>query len=296
MKKVLVISDKRSGHESQSIAFCKLMGYEYTVLEIEFACKFLKFLSYLLDFLKIYLPIFSKKKMSLTGFDIVISCGSGTYYANKFYAKKLEIKNIALMLPKGFRNDFSLVFNTFHDKSGEENVINLPVNLNFIDNKIYYTPKGKAIGFLIGGDNKIFKMDADIIRVIKELKSRFSDYEIMLTTSNRTPKNIVKELEKEGFKYFIDPCKNPINPIGNFMQSCEFVFITQDSVSMVSEAVCTPGASVVILELSNNKDSKFDLFINNLKRLGLVQIYTKNCELKITKKLNLKEILQEIKL
>lgn len=63
--------------------------------------------------------------------------------------------------------------------------------------------------------------------------------------------------------------KNTINPISDFLSGHEFVFITIDSVSMISEAVCNFSANIAILPLSmKRKENKFDRFIKNLQKGG----------------------------
>lgn len=291
----LILSDKRAGHESQSIAFCKIKNANYEIINIKFKFKILKLLSYLLDFFKIYIPIFLYEKPKYKEFDFVISAGSTTYYANKFFAKKFSLKNIALMMPKGFRKDFDYIFATQNDvKNNLKNVIILPVNLNFLETKEFHTPKTKAISFIIGGDNKIFKFTPKILGVIDEIMTKFKGYEFLLTTSPRTPKWLENELKKRDFNFKVIFSENKINPIYDFVTKSEFVFITRDSVSMISEAVCAGKSSVCILPLKKNKSSKFDEFLLNLEKLNLVQIYKPNISLKKTKKLNLKELIKDI--
>ena len=94
--KALIISDKRLGHESQSVALCKLKNFDYEIINVKFKFKILKLFSYVLDFLKIYIPIFMYEKPKNDKFDFIVSAGSTTYYANKFFAKKFKSKNSRL--------------------------------------------------------------------------------------------------------------------------------------------------------------------------------------------------------
>ncbi|WP_170000142.1 ELM1/GtrOC1 family putative glycosyltransferase [Campylobacter sp. RM9328] len=293
--RALIISDARAGHESQSVAFCELKGYKFEILRIKFSYKWLKFLSYLLDFLRIYLPIFNYSSLKFQNFDIVVSAGSTTYYANKYFARKFKAKNVALMAPKGFRNDFDIVFCTHHDNFHAKNATILPVNLNYLKPTNYYTPQKKAIGFIIGGSNKSFVMSEEIVKTIKEIRAKFSDHEALITTSPRTPKEIECVLKKENFNFFVSYLEDKINPIYDFLKHCKYVFITIDSVSMISEAVCNLNANVVILELERKDEhNKFDDFIQNLKDKKLVEIYQKNEVFAKTEKINLAKILKEI--
>lgn len=297
--KALILSDDRKGHESQSVAFCELKNLEFEICKISYKNKFLKFLSYIFDFLNLKFKIFKCENMDFNKFDFFVGAGSTTYYALKFLAKKYNKKSVALMYPKGFKNDFDLVISTFHDEiKNEKNVIKLLVNLNLSMPKSFYKPAKKAIGFVIGGENSVFKMDNEILKIISEIKSKFENYEFLLTTSPRTPKMIESKLDNERFDFKVIYSKNKINPIGDFLQICEFVFISIDSVSMISEAVCNGTANVVILPLprKTQKENKFDKFINLLEKNENLQIYSNICDFKKTKKINLRLNLEEIKL
>lgn len=289
--RVLIISDKRAGHESQSVAFCKLKNYEYDIVGVKFSIKALKIASYILDFFKIYISIFKCEKPLVNKYDFVVSAGSSTYYANKYFSKKFMCKNIALMMPKGFKKDFTHIFATKNDTKKELlNLTTMPVNLNFLESTNFYNPQKKTISFIIGGDNKIFTINHDILNNIDKIMAKFSDYEYMITTSPRTPKWLENELKKRNFNFAVWFSENKINPIYDFVTKSEFVFITQDSISMISEAVCNGSASVGILELDSKKQSKFHKFIDTLIKDNLV---FKDMPIK-TKKLNLKEILDGI--
>lgn len=61
----------------------------------------------------------------------------------------------------------------------------------------------------------------------------------------------------------------------DFLEKSEFVFITQDSTTMISQSVCSGVANVYILELKSKSKSKFHAFLDNLQKLGLVRVYKK---------------------
>ena len=122
---ILIISDKKRGHLNQSIAFCKLLNAKYDIKEVEYKSKLFKIFSYLFDLLNIYTPFLYKKFFEIDKkYDLVISAGSTTYYANKIIAKKYNIKNIALMYPKGYKLDFYKIFAQSHDNFKIKNNIN----------------------------------------------------------------------------------------------------------------------------------------------------------------------------
>ncbi|WP_024954292.1 ELM1/GtrOC1 family putative glycosyltransferase [Sulfurospirillum arcachonense] len=267
--KILILSDKKAGHVNQSIAFAKLKNLEYNILEVD---NNLKILTYLLDFFGIYINLFDLKAKN-NNYQAIVSAGSATYYANKYLAKKLNIKSIAIMLPSSFRySDFDCILACSHDNPPKEkNIIELPINLSISEPKGYIKHKDqKALGIIVGGSNNIFEMKKEEIK--KELDSIFKKYPNHLkyiTTSRRTPSQIDTLLENYDFDYSVIYSKNPsINPIPDFLHVCEELFITIDSTSMLSEAKANSNASLHVINLQANKqDTKYHKLANIVQNI-----------------------------
>ena len=257
--RVLILSDAKTGHLNQSKAFAKLKGLEHDILELP---KRAKWVTYMLDFLHIYINLFSLH-VEPKRYKAIVSTGSYTYYANKYLSKKLGIKSIAIMLPKGFRySSFDYIIASNHDNPPNlKNIISIPLNLSVSEPKGYIKKDQKdAIGIIIGGNNSIFTMNREIIqRYLDEIFKKFPNHLKYITTSRRTPKEIDELLENYKFDYKIIYSKNPdINPIPDFLEVCSKLFITIDSTSMLSEARANSDASIEIIELkSKRKDTKF---------------------------------------
>ncbi|CZE49091.1 ELM1/GtrOC1 family putative glycosyltransferase [Campylobacter geochelonis] len=298
LKNALILSDGRKGHESQSIAFCKYFECEYEILRVSYANKFLKTLSYVLAFLGIWIKIFKSKELDENSkFDFIVSAGSTTYYPLKYFSCKFNAKSVAMMSPSGYKTGFDIVFAMEHDaKNAPKNAILIPINLTCLEEKHYFSPTKKAIGIVIGGDSKHYKMDErEIKNTILELKNSFKEYEILITTSPRTPKNVEEFLKQEEFDFKVIYSQKQINPIYDFLTTCEYIFITSDSTSMISEAVSFGKASVQVLKLkSKEKNTKFDRFLENLENLGLIHIYDKS--VKKTAKFDIKQTIKRLSL
>lgn len=296
-KKILIISDKRAGHENQSIAFCNILNYEFEILHVKYKYKFFKIFSYIFDFLNIYTDklFVCEEKLLSQDYEYILTCGSSTYYAGKYFSKKTGSKLIALMYPKGFKNNFYHIFASFHDEPKQsDNLTILPINISYLVPKNIYSPKRKAVGIVIGGDNASFKINKN--RIEKELlsiKEQFVDYEIAITSSPRTSKEVEGIIEKMNFDYEVIYSKNKINPISDFLYKCEYVFLTDDSTSMISEAVCSGRAFVEIIRLNTNmKVSKYSLFVENIVHLKAAHFYNGRVG-KNNKKIDLKDTIQK---
>ncbi|WP_419769414.1 MAG: ELM1/GtrOC1 family putative glycosyltransferase [Candidatus Marinarcus sp.] len=271
--KVLILSDTKAGHLNQSLAFCKLKNLSYDIISLESVSKFKKVLSYVLDFLHIYINLFGLKAENKK-YKAIISTGSNTYYMNKYLAKMFKIKSIAIMLPKGFRySDFDYIIAQEHDFPPKEaNIITMPLNLSF-STPLGYVKKTqqKAVGIIIGGNNAIFSMDVDNIKLaLDEINEKFPEHLKYITTSRRTPKEVEELIEKYHFDYEVIFSKNiSINPIPDFIEVCDELYITIDSTSMLSEAKANSNANIHIIKLESKKEHtkyhKLASIIENIK-------------------------------
>lgn len=281
MSKALIFSDGKKGHLNQSIAFCSYIGKDYDIVEVRFKNRFLKILSYLFDRIGLYtMSIFD---MSMNPrftheddeFCLAVCAGSSTYYASKVIAKELELKTIAMMLPSGYRYDFDIIFAQTHDNPPKrKNIIEIPANFSYIQPSNIYKPKKQSIGIVIGGNNSYLQMDKDKLKSqLDFIKEQFKDFEIAITTSPRTPKEIEDFVKSYKFDYEVIYSENPINPIPDFLSYCDIVFITSDSTSMISESISFGKANIVILPLISKKENKFNSFISKLENDGYLHIF-----------------------
>ena len=277
---LLILSDKRAGHENQSLAFAKHLGLPYELIHVSYAYRIIKLLSYLLDYLGLHVKIFHAPTPSQTTYEYIVATGSSTYYPAKYFAKRFHAKTVALMLPKNYRNDFDKVFVMEHDVTSlADNMITLPVNICYAEPKGVYIPSKQAIGIIIGGDNKTFKMNpAHIKQTLKAIKQAFQNYEIAITTSPRTPKEVERMIEAFAFDYTVIYSKNKTNPIADFLFTCKHVFITEDSTSMISEAACfgTAGIEIITLETTDT-NNKYRRFVTTLAAQNYVHLYEGTC-------------------
>lgn len=266
--KILILSDGKTGHENQSIAFAKLKNLDYEVVNINNNSKTL---TYLLGFFGIYINLFNLHVKD-NNFHAVVSAGSSTYYANIYLAKKLNIKSIAIMLPRGFRyKDFDYILANSHDNPPKrENLIELPINLSFSESKgILKREKLKSLGIIIGGSNSVFQMDVNIINnKLYEIFTNYPNHLKYLTTSRRTQKGVDAVLKKYNFDYkVIYSQDSSINPIPDFLEVCDHLFITIDSTSMLSEAKANSDAALHIIDLpSKKKNTKYHKLANSINK------------------------------
>lgn len=236
------------------------------------------------------------RNLNFADFDLFVGAGSTSYYALKFYARRYAKPSVALMYPKGYRKDFSVIIAGAHDRpKPSANLKISPVSLSFSRPQGLYKPQRKAVGFIIGGPNSCFEMGDEILKQIEGVRAQFADCEFALTTSPRTPQATENALVKLSWDYSVIYSREPVNPIGDFLAQCEWVFISEDSVSMISEAASNGSASVAILSLKRkDAHNKFDDFISALVSTRHARRYDE--ALKKTAKYDLGAFVREIKI
>ena len=274
MRRALILSDDRMGHLNQSLAFVKYLDLSYDVVSVKFKHRWYKALSYLLDKIGINAENIFDVQIDKK-YEMVIGAGSTTAYATKVFAKKMHAKSVAMMLPRGYRYDFDIIFAQSHDNPPKhENIIEIPANFSYVEPKGVYQTGKKSIGIVIGGDNKLFAMSRGKLQVqLDFIVKHYQGYEVAITTSPRTSEEIEQLIESYGFEYEVIFSKNAINPIPDFLEVCETVFITGDSTSMISEAVSYGKSNVIVLPLKSKEENKFERFVKRLEREGYLHIF-----------------------
>ncbi len=278
---VLILSDGRKGHLNQSVALAKHLGMEYQIEEIHFRCRWMKGLSYLLDRMGIYTGKLFDAPLPEGDFSMAVAAGSGTYYALKVLSSISGLRTVSMMYPRGYRPDFDVVFVQSHDAHAACGIeaIEIPVNFSYPERQWLYKPKKRAIAVVIGGPNGRLAMPVHLIRsAMDAVFDRYRDCEIALSTSPRTPAEIEELLDAYDFDYRVLYSKNPVNPIPDFLYECETVFITEDSTSMISEAVSAGKCCVEVIVLESDGSSKFSRLSTMLEMGGYLHRFDGDTE------------------
>lgn len=287
MKTALIVSDGKPGHFNQSIALCKHLGLAYEILEVAYRKRSFKALSYALDRLGLYsAKLFSRFTFHASRFDLIVSTGSATYYANKLLARKLNLPNIAILHPNGYRLDFSHIFSPAYDHPPRRtNITELPLNLCAADPAFFrekaaefsqrHAQEKPAAGIIIGGPNAVSEIDpAEIDRHLERIFAATDGMERWVTTSRRTPAAVEKIVEQYPFDYALINSRDPYNPIPAFIQRCDRLFVTSDSASMISECASFGTAKVEILVNRQLKTpNKFEELIAGLAARNAVHCF-----------------------
>lgn len=279
--KILILTDGKAGHENQSKAFARALGYEAELLPVRFKSKFHKALSYLLDKLGIRtLALFKDLKVPEGGVVAVLGTGSGTFYAAKALAQILRVKCGVVLYPRGYDiASFDCVLVPAFDRpKAASNVVKIPANLVSADESFY--EKGVAayrertdvtpdLAVIVGGPNKCSTMTVEWMKA--ELDKIFAEGgKKAVTTSRRTPADVEALVDTYPWDYKLLYSKDHFNPIPAFVKLAKKLYVTAESTGMLSEA-CTFGtAEVVALDNLNPGSHKFRRFVEDLRASGYV--------------------------
>ena len=195
--------------------------------------------------------------------DFIISCGRISAPFNLVFKKKSFAKNCHILNPYFKKNEFDQIIIPEHDikQKVEKNVITTFGTL--VDLKRFkkknknigkpFNTKKKKISFLIGGDGKSSKiLFKELESTIKKLNFLSEDYEVIYCFSRRTPfhiKNLIKQ--KASSRNFFFPQKKN-NPYWLLLNISEYVFVTADSISMISDSLSS-GKKVYIVPIKKIK-------------------------------------------
>lgn len=299
-RQVVILSDGKPGHLNQSLAFARLLGYAWQVRNVTFRNRACKALSYLADWLGVCWPGLFRIETPLPAGCAIVSAGSATYYAGKLLARQLKVPAVAIMLPRGYRYNFQLIIAQQHDRPPQRtNILPLPVNLSWTEPQGLVTRGADrpCVALIVGGPSRHFRIDHQRLHAqVKQIFALFPAADLLLTTSRRTPAEVETMLEQFPFRRSIIYSQEPVNPIPDFLAICDYIFVTEDSTSMISEAVTFGHANIEILPLPTTAErNKVGVMVDDLARRGCLHVFDGTLGA-CGKKIDLQALLREVAL
>lgn len=300
--KVLILSDGKPGHRNQAIALARHLNLPFDAVDVHFRPRLFKAVSYVLDLFHLYSPgLFSLSSSRHEAYCALFAAGSESYYAAKTIARARHLPVVAVMLPKGYRyGDFDLIVAPEHDRPPRlPNIRAVPVNPCWVEpaGLVQLLPGERLVSLVIGGSNQVYDMDAAALReVIADILEKFQGYQIMAATSRRTSREVDEVLRTFPLTRCFLYTEDPANPIPDFLVLSEYVFLTADSTSMISEAVSFGSACVEVIPLKHRRSpGKFARFTSRLEELGCLHMFDGTLG-EARRKLNLADYLEGIRL
>lgn len=302
---ILIIRDNKPGHYNQSegIAFSIKKAYPTTTIKyldiqstISFTRKPLRWLlnmfpSFFSSQLSLmFLPMFYLLKLNIeVPPTLIISTGGNTAPLNAWLSKIYNCKNILNGRLRGLKEKHFTAITTIIDL-GYKNQIILDVAPSTItshsiqqaatDFKEQHTLEaGPYYSLLIGGNGAGYNYGLDFYKNLAQFvkKTALQDkIKWLISTSRRTPIDIEKMLHDElsAFcAYFVPFNQSSERCVHAFLGLSEKVFVTEESSSMISEAISAK-KEVFTFSLKNNKaDNNYRTILNKFKQeKKLIQI------------------------
>ncbi len=233
-------------------------------------------------------------------FDVVISCGRKSVIPSIFLKKKYgkKIMNIHIQDPKVSLNNFDFVVSPEHDGLNGENVITSKGAIHYIRNEElnknidYLQPKinkEKVATLIVGGPNKYYDYNESIIKeIFTKVSENFINkgFQLIFIPSMRTPQKIIDLATNYFSKNQIIITKVDKKAYLSSLKLSDYIIVTCDSTSMISEAAIT-GKPIYLAQMpSIKKNKRFMKFFELFKSLNIIKDLDNSIETWNYEKLN----------
>jgi len=216
--------------------------------------------------------------------DLIISCGRKSVIPSIFLKRKnSKIFTIHIQNPKVNFKNFDAIVAPEHDNLKGDNIYTSKGAIHYITEpeiskaKQYLFEKIKSekiVSLILGGPNKYYRFDSNqIINIFNEIKSIFvsNGYKVIIIPSMRTPKEIIDLAERK-----MSSCGYVVNKVDKqaYLSAyalANYVIVTCDSTSMISEAA-TSGKPIFVAHMKAKKNNyRFKRFFELFKQMGITR-------------------------
>ena len=223
---------------------------------------------------------------------IVISCGRKSVIPSVALKKRFgnEIFNIHIQDPKVSFKHFDLIISPDHDNIKGSNVIRTQGSIHYLTKKeisenLKYLKlnkeKKKIVSFVIGGPNKYYNYSEEQIHfMFNKIKNLFTPdkFKIVIIPSYRTPERVIKKaFNTFGFNHHVIKKIDKKAYLGS-LAIADFIIVTCDSTSMISEAAVTGKPVYAAMMKPIKSIRRFSRFFNQFKDLGIIKELTDNID------------------
>jgi len=225
--------------------------------------------------------------------DLIISCGRRSAPLALAIKKESRGKSFCLHIQDPLFNHaaFDLIIAPEHDNIKGPNIIANRGALHYVtQEKIDNSLKAHASLFkdlpkpyssvLLGGNTHRYKMTEEALNDLIEKILSIRDLtkgSVLVTPSFRTPFRSVLRQALEAEPHIFLAEIETLNPYLSMLGIADFLFVTDDSVNMLSEA-CMTGRPVYVLPLLGHKGSKSLTFIEELVQDKTVRLFENKVE------------------
>ena len=218
-------------------------------------------------------------------FDIIISCGRKSVIPSLYLKKKFKkkIMNIHIQDPKVSLDNFDFVVIPEHDGVNGKNVITTKGAIHYLrdeelaKNKDYLKSqikKENLVTLIVGGPNKYYDYNEESVQeIFSKIDRNFikKGFQLIFIPSMRTPQKII-DLAKNFFSNDqIIITEVDKKAYLSSLKISNYIVVTCDSTSMISEAAIT-GKPIYVAQMpSIKKNERFIKFFELFKSLNIIK-------------------------
>ena len=287
------VTDGAAGNISQvkGLADAMKLNYQLKSVELRSPWKYLP---------PGYLPTIDSTIKNLIDFrdnvspDYLITAGRKSVYLSLYLKNKLKdnLTTIHIQDPKIDSQSFDYVIAPEHDFIQGPNVIKSVLAINHINEKLLFLESDKfkeklssldkpIVTLIIGGKSNNYIFDnAALVSLSRMIDDTVNNNSISLVIlfSRRTESFIKEHLINRYSKMHTVWTDESNNPYLTLLSQSSCLICTSDSVSMISEAVCSKKPVFIFRLKSKKKSNRIEIFNEKLLKLG----YTKELSSKLT--------------
>ncbi len=260
------IVDGKPGHENQTQGLVESLRDYVPVQSIDIPCH--SFSQAMICLLLKTFPLHSSKP------DLIVGAGHKTHLSLLAAKRTWKCPVIVLMNPSLPRKLFDMCIIPEHDNiNASADVLITDGVLNRIKPDSTRQPGSGLL--LIGGPSKhMLWSDQQVVNQLEEIVNR-SDVYFTIATSRRTPDSFVQEIARRNIPNMSLVLADNAGTgwLAEQLPQCEQVWITEDSVSMIYEAL-SAGASCGVLQTTNNPSHKQGRVLAGLEKLKREKLVT----------------------
>ncbi len=244
-------------------------------------------------------------------FDIIISCGRKSVVPSIFLKEKnsKKIKNIHIQNPKVNFKNFDYIISPEHDDLKGSNIISSKGAIHYLtseeinEKKNYLLEKiskeKKIITLILGGPTKYYAYtNQNILNIFSKISKQVlnNNFQVIVIPSNRTPIKTIDLAKKFFSKEHLIIEKVDKDAYLSSLAIADFIIVTCDSSSMISEAALTGKPLYVAMIPPSKKDTRFQKFRKLFERMKIIRQFEDKLETWDYEKLDeTKRIAYEIK-
>ena len=216
--------------------------------------------------------------------DLIISCGRKSVIPSILLKRKnSKIFTIHIQDPKVNFKNFDAIVAPKHDNLKGDNIYTSKGAIHYITEQeiskarqylVNKIKSEKIVSLILGGPNKYYSFNSDqIINIFNQIKSIFvsNGYKVIIIPSMRTPKETIDLAIRE-----MGSCGHVVNKVDKqaYLSAyalANYVIVTCDSTSMISEAA-TSGKPIFVAHMKAKKNNyRFKRFFELFKQMGITK-------------------------